>query len=278
MNPRKVVFALGSLDPEMRAIRWMLSNAGYRYAYVNRFGRRCNSSNAYNADELTKPIRDDQQIVWVECRSQGFDSGRDIIVDHHNEGDPGYAATPSEFWEGSSIGQVSNLIGSYRAEHRLVAAADHCLSAAMRGECKGIDPGELMTWRVTARAAMGDMQPWLLKRMISRAVERIESLPRIQFGGVQIVDGSFDTTPELRDAAAVAGVPIITTRKNAAGNVKVGLYGAHPDVVTGWMDAMRGSGFVDHTYGNPFREYAGAVLSIEASNRFIAANRPNQKI
>lgn len=278
MNARKVVFALGSLDPEMRAIRWMLANAGYRYAYANRFGRRCNSGNAYNADELTKQVKDDQQIVWVECRSQAFVAGRDIIADHHNEGDPGYSATPDQFWEGSSIGQVANLIGCCRPELRLIAASDHCLSAAMRGQCKGIDPDELMSWRITARAAMGDMQPWLLKRMITRAVDRLDSLPRIEFGGMQIVDGSFDATPELRDAAAVAGVPIITTRKNAAGNVKVGLYGAPPDVVTGWMTAMRDSSFVDHTYGNPNREYAGAVLSIEASNRLVAANRPNQKI
>ena len=125
---------------------------------------------------------------------------------------------------------------------------------------------------------MGDMQPWLLKRMISRAVDRIESLPRIQFGGVQIVDGTFDATPELRDAAAVAGVPILTTRKGPTGNVKVGLYGARPDLVTAWMDAMKESDFVQQTYGNPFREYAGAILTIEASNRLVVANRPNQKI
>lgn len=278
MNPRKVFFALGSLDPEMRAIRWMLSKSGYGYAYANRFGRRCNSSNAYKADELTKHVNDDQQIVWVECRSPQFDSDRDIIVDHHNVGDPGFAAPPDQFWEGSSIGQVAQIIGRTSPELRLTAASDHCLSAAMRGECRGIDPTELMSWRITARAAMGDMQPWRLKRMISRAVERIESLPRIQFCGVQIVDGTFDTTPELRDAAAVVGVPILTTRKGPAGNVKVGLYGAQPEVVEEWMKAMNDSGFVENVYGSPFREYAGAVLSVEASNRLVRANRPNQKI
>ncbi|HDS1721596.1 hypothetical protein NPS53_08800 [Pseudomonas putida] len=278
MNPRNVVFALGAHDPEMRAIRRMLSNAGYRYAFANRFGRRCNTGNAYNADELTKHIKDEQRLIWVECRSPKFDSERDIIVDHHNPGDPGHAAGPSEFWEGSSIGQVANLIGRSGHELRIVAASDHCLSAAMRGECKGIDPDELMSWRIRARASMGEMQPWLLKRMISRAVERIESLPRIDFGGVQIVDGTFDTTPELRDGAAIAGVPILTTRKGPTGNVKVGLYGAEPDVITAWMKTMRESDFVDHVYGSAHREYAGAILSIETSNRLVGANRPNQKI
>jgi hypothetical protein len=30
----------------------------------------------------------------------------------------------------------------------LAAAADHCLAAAYRGECHGVDPDALMRWRV----------------------------------------------------------------------------------------------------------------------------------
>src|SRR5690606_42081711 len=35
----------------------------------------------------------------------------------------------------------------------LAAAADHCLAAAYRGECPGVDPDALMRWRVESRAA-----------------------------------------------------------------------------------------------------------------------------
>lgn len=35
----------------------------------------------------------------------------------------------------------------------LCAAADHCLAAAYRGECPGVDPDALMWWRVETRAA-----------------------------------------------------------------------------------------------------------------------------
>lgn len=35
----------------------------------------------------------------------------------------------------------------------LAAAADHCLAAAYRGECPGVDPDALMRWRVEQRAA-----------------------------------------------------------------------------------------------------------------------------
>lgn len=35
----------------------------------------------------------------------------------------------------------------------MIAAADHCLAAAYRGECPGVDPDHLMAWRVKTRAA-----------------------------------------------------------------------------------------------------------------------------
>lgn len=98
-------------------------------------------------------------------------------------------------------------------------------------------------------------------------------MPRLKFGGQQIVDGSFDTTPELRDAAAISRVPIMMTRINPVGQLKVSLYGAQPDVVVEWMGAMKGSGVVAQLYGNPFREYAGALLNAEASDRMLSANR-----
>jgi hypothetical protein len=276
MNPKNVVFALGAFDPEMRSIRYLLGRTGFRCAFANRFGRRCVTSNAYKADDLSKQVREEHQIVWVECRTSAFSAERDLIVDHHNEGDPGYDASPNEFWEGSSIGQVAILVGGRRDEFKLVAAGDHCLSAAMRGECQGVDPSELMSWRIMARSAMADIQPWLLRRRIERAVERIDTLPRLNFGGEQIVDGSFDTTPELRDAAAISRLPIMTTRANAVGQVKVSLYGAPSEVVTEWMKTMEGSGAVDHMYGNPFREYAGAVLNAQASASMLSAKRTSQ--
>lgn len=38
-------------------------------------------------------------------------------------------------------------------EIALCAAADHCLGAAYRGECPGVDPDALMRWRAETRAA-----------------------------------------------------------------------------------------------------------------------------
>lgn len=273
MKPNDVVFSLGSYDPEMRSIRYMLGKTGFRSAIAMRFGRRCSSSNAYKADELSKNVRDDKQIIWVECRSSSFKEGRDVIVDHHNEGDPGYDACPNDYWEGSSIGQVALLVGGKQHEFKNVAAGDHCLSAAMRGECRGIDPNELMSWRIDARAAMAELPAWRLRKRIDHAVERIDTLPRLNFGGELIVDGSFDITPELRDAAAIVGLPIMTTRINPIGQVKVGLYGARTRVVIQWMDTMKASGICEDLYGNPHREFAGAVFTAEASAQLLSGRR-----
>jgi hypothetical protein len=106
-----------------------------------------------------------------------------VIIDHHNPGDPGYGRSPAEFLPASSIGQVIAILGDDRiAINRhtlsaespqdlylvpagaladdsdpawclgtgfvptdivLTAAADHCLDAARRGECPGVDPDDL---------------------------------------------------------------------------------------------------------------------------------------
>lgn len=270
MKPKETVFALGALDPEMRSIRYLLGKTGFRCTYAYRLGRRCVTSNAYKADALTKAVNNGQQIVWVECRSGLFNAERDLIVDHHHHGDPGYACPPAQFWEGSSIGQVAKLVGGRHSDFALAAAGDHCLSAAMRGECLGIDAADLMSWRLIARSAMAEIQPWLLRRRIERAVDRIEMLPRLSFGGEEIVDASFDSTPELRDGAAVSRLPIITSRRTPSGQQKFSLYGARPDVVSEWMRTMQESTAVEHVYGNPFREYAGALLTNSASQSMLA--------
>jgi hypothetical protein len=86
---------------------------------------------------------------------------------------------------------------------------------------------------------MSDIPPLVLRLRIVRASERVSSLPRLIFGGQDIVDGSFDSTPELKDAAAIAGLPILTTKKAGDGHLKVGLYGARRDVVEDWLSVMR---------------------------------------
>ena len=62
-------------------------------------------------------------------------------------------------------------------EYLLAAAADHCLAAAYRGECPGIDPDALMRWRVETRAAHQGRSPEEILADVERAREALRSAP-----------------------------------------------------------------------------------------------------
>src|SRR5690606_36820249 len=61
----------------------------------------------------------------------------------------------------------------------LTAAADHCLAAAYRGECPGVDPDTLMRWRVESRAAFQRRSPAEILADIERARQSLRQAPEI---------------------------------------------------------------------------------------------------
>src|SRR5690606_22285652 len=63
-------------------------------------------------------------------------------------------------WRGGDTPPPSWTVSVPQSDYRVIpqsyvfaAAADHCLAAAYRGECPGVDPDALMRWRVAVRAA-----------------------------------------------------------------------------------------------------------------------------
>src|SRR5690606_12495361 len=92
-----------------------------------------------------------EPIACVECRVRGHEAA--FSIDHHHPGDPGYAAAPEQYLRGSSLGQLLAALEREPTEtQRLLAAGDHCLSAAYRGRCPGVDPNELLFLRAAWRA------------------------------------------------------------------------------------------------------------------------------
>src|SRR5690606_15369025 len=74
-------------------------------------------------------------------------------IDHHNPGDPGYEMPPERYLEGASLGQTLGLLEvEPTPTQRLLAAADHCLTAAYQERCPGVDPRELLFLRASWRA------------------------------------------------------------------------------------------------------------------------------
>lgn len=60
------------------------------------------------------------------------------------------------------------------------AAADHCLPAAYRGECPGVDPDELMRWRVETRATHQGRPVEDILADVEEAIEEIRCAPTLR--------------------------------------------------------------------------------------------------
>jgi len=165
----------------------------------------------------------------------------------------------------------------------LAAAADHCLPHAYAGWCPGVDPDELMRWRVQTRAAFQGrpVEAVLADIEVSRRLLRQANLGR--WGGSKGVlcadlrpgkgvvcahhfkcDGRtpqcWADTPELPEAAAREGIPFLGVPRPATGATrqKVVLMGDHRGEAVraflgGWAAA---DGLVD-LYGDPARGFAG---------------------
>ena len=159
------------------------------------------------------------------------------------------------------------------------AAADHCLEAAYRGRCPGVDPDALMAWRVESRAAhqgrapeevMADVEE---ARMALRCAVVTGVDPQSGAVGDQYMTDDPATwvrreyadlrgrvrIPELPEAAAREGIPFIATVSDRDGREKVVLQAAPPDLVERFLVGKLVPGLKD-IYGDPARGFAGGYI------------------
>ena len=296
------LFVGGAADPEMAAIRDLVLAHGYRWAQATAGGKPVHPGNAYKADGADPVLSGlDATLVLVEC---GFTPefraaapswfAHEIVVDHHRPGDPGYGAAPENFASASSIGQALHLLKRSPAGRtlRFVAAADHCLEAAYRGKCPGVDPDELMAWRASSRAAFQ-------KRPVSDVLADVEAARkrlrdavffgrcsacgtediRCHFGAswcpycngsepdseispvqAEYADLRGENIPELPEAAAREGVAFLSQVKDRDGREKVVLMAAPPNLVERFLAGKIVAGLTD-MYGDPARGFAGGYLA-----------------
>ena len=183
------IWILGAPDPEMEAIESLLTQVGETVAFaLGDDGERVNPRNMYQA-RLAEPITANT-VYEVECMVANRDqliAPETVTIDHHRPGDFGYGKPPAEFMSASSIGQVLRLIGQKTIPLGLylTAAADHCLGAAYRGECPGVDPDALMTWRAESRAKFQGRTPNQILADIDAAQKEIKQSKLIQIGDYQ---------------------------------------------------------------------------------------------
>ncbi|MDP2668259.1 MAG: hypothetical protein Q8P07_00260 [bacterium] len=241
------------------------------------------------------------------------------VVDHHRPGDHGYGRGPADYMSASSLGQVLNLLGiphnptcsvcgsedirfagvdsggwcpycngsedftvlGPTPQQRIIAAADHCLAAAYRGQCPGVDPDALMKWRVETRAAFQKRSTKDILADVERAREILRSKlswscykcgatgsgrpPGMGYGccgyddfvATEWVDlRGQQHVPELPEAAVREGIPFVSSVKDRDGREKIVLQAASAWLVKLFLRGLMIPGLTD-LYGDPARGFAG---------------------
>lgn len=263
-------FILGGPDTEMIEIAKLLENTDYSVEYAKINGSRVNRSEAYQTTYPTPKPFD----VWVECKPRGYTKqelyslGVDL-VDHHHEGDFGYALPASKYWEASSIGQVCTKLGLPKtARLSYVAAADHCLLGAYHEQCPGISRADFIKFRMKFFETYTEDPFAQLKTVYDKAL----TCPTVQVGTSTLYDITDMLKTDrawLSDMACCWNLKTISIRqkKNRFKLFVSNLSSTDIEYFTN--EYVRGLGKVLSTYGDPKRQFAGAVIEGE----YVSKNR-----
>jgi hypothetical protein len=237
-------------------------------------------------------------MILVECAfTSPRVEGEVVVIDHHRPGDPGYGRPPAEYLSASSIGQVAALLWrccicgavldlhdrsgpdgepirgldstmDLWPDHRpsraladeimLAAAADHCLAAAYRGECPGVEPDTLMRWRAYSRARFQRRTVGSVLVDIERARAALREAPELVLRtGITARNMIGNKVAELPEAAAREGLCFVSELPSPDGRSKVVCQSGSPEQIQAFMEAWAPAhGLVD-IYGDPARGFAG---------------------
>lgn len=257
-------FVLGAQDPEMREIERVVKDAGLARLHAARDGRRCTPMTAYAADGVVelgpdgiaraRVLPPKAPSVFVECTLLGREPA--ARVDHHHPGDPGFDAGPEDYLRGSSLGQVLTLLEREPTEtQRLLAASDHCLTAAYQGMCPGVDPDELLFLRASWQAKISGRTLSDVIEGILDAARRVRRHHDSELAESRFLDPT-QIPRDLPEGSAYAGMPVRYRALLPDGVVKEMFKGGSAAAVEAFMDEHRAAG--RSVYGNPHRGYAGA--------------------
>jgi len=267
MNKRsRYHFHLGAPDPEMDFIEDILKLLQIPYTYAMYRGARVHHCDAYRAEHVPAREIGRRTLVFVECAVRR--QPPDILIDHHNPGDAGHSLGPEHFWEASSVGQLFALLELAPTDNaKLIAAADHCYAAAVRGKCPGIEPYKV---RKLKREGMYKHEhPNMDHGLIQRYVDRLQRSPQIVLADERVVflpeDLGRGHAPEYiaaQYAATELGVPVILRNHMPhSRQQRLHLCGPlEPFTVKYFMQFWAPRHELVRVYGAPMRGYAGGYL------------------
>lgn len=159
------------------------------------------------------------------------------------------------WWVG--LGRVhGRSFGCYVPDHIvLTAAADHCLAAAYRGECPGVDPDALMKWRAEGRAAFQQRSVEDILADIESAQEKLITA----LGDGKWADMRGEHVPELPEAACRLGVDYVAGPLECPDGRKKIVASGNKQFVQDFLDGKIDSNLTNY-YGDPVRGFAGGYL------------------
>jgi hypothetical protein len=291
-------------------------------------GTRVHPGNAYKARRASVSAYVDTIYVHVECEPEPTYEHSSLVCDHHRDGDPGHGKGPGDFLAASTLGQVVALlvqtgvrlgwperhdicelpgmfffresqwwVGGWQGDHVLAvptdlvlcAAADHCCGSAYKGLCTGVDPDELMAWRVKSKAAFQRRSPAEVMAFVAAAQHELRSASEVTLGletvaldryGQDADWSGYPVTqweehpitvrdmrrpapiPELPEAAMRLGVGYLSGP--FVGNDNRGKYtcSGSPEQIAAFLAWAPRQGLID-IYGDAARGFAGGYSSEE---------------
>lgn len=274
---KKMIIIFGASDIEEQRARAIALANNLTIATATFAGAIVNPMTAYKADGHIVDqgmVNDETVCILFECE-QGAASGLEVIAkcDHHNPGDAGFGRPANEFFEASSLGQLINFLGlEATQEDRVIAAADHCLSAAYAGLCPGVTAEEVLAMRLPELMKRENV---LLKEDAMKGIEEalhiLNNPPTtVLLGGKQVADiRELGPIPFTIEAGVMTGTPYMANgdkrfpdKVNLSGDEDIiadflgqaVMVDGRPTYPNGW--ASRNGLF--QAYGDPKRGFAGA--------------------
>lgn len=300
------VVIFGGSDHEEQAARKIATKEGCLIATATVDGIKCHAGNTYKANGYTLDENSVSSANYFQAKEIGqpmFGMPTQAIIfecnvaaagdleviaqcDHHNPGDYGYGLAPDRFWEASSIGQLCALLDVPATEYLLmVAAGDHCPTAAYKGLCPEIDVEKFKNFRIDGISTTVECPGFdpinaepsayglynnrdEVEKQIEFATKLIHLAPESQFGGVKDLR-QYGKVDQLPEAALISGLsymsqlPETDRDGNPTGNVKVTLGGDNsPETVSNvmaWLNSLPSG--ESPAYGVPARGFAGRVFT-----------------
>lgn len=283
-------FVLGARDPEMDFIERLLRNNGYKVAFAcGQNGDRVHYGAAYPSRTAEGPSNKPYVWqVWIECApAHGGKltlASMDIpFIDHHYPGDPGYECGPADYWKGSSVGQLHIMLGLEGThEAHVIAAIDHCINAAYRGECvlkstgEVIAPDEILNRQLMGMCLHTGRPIELLKETLETWRKRLRDntpTPHRTRAGIQHVHEFVHRTITefweylcAREAALIERVCAVVITKfhepECDPELKLNIVG-HPsaDFIERFLAGSELYPTVINRYGSPARGYGGGYVT-----------------